>query len=346
MATKIGEVRPIGMSQVVDVSKNGRIVLGQYGRRYVVRDVVAGKTLRKLPTSSSYTYLSLSSDGRYVLYLKQVADEYGFYQPWVRDRVTNKTRLAAADSRGHAIRAGRPVADDQEVSGDSRKAAMSANGRYVAFCANLERTSHDLYLKDMRTRKLTTVRGACIGYGEDDVFNPLQVSEDARVILLPGWHDETGGWQAATLWVRGALRADVGGESPNLTDDGSAVYSNGPLTFVRYEENAPPNPIRYDIPTRALTTLPAGDPVSAEMSRRGRYVIALRDPATTQAPGLGVLDRSTQQLTDLTSRLEAAGVSPPTTQHYEATRLSSDGKVVFVGPSYGQKGTWVALTWH
>jgi hypothetical protein len=339
----IAQVRPVGMSEVVDVSKNGRLVLGKYGNKYVVRDVVAGKTLRTLPTSSSYRYVSLSSDGRYVLYLKTVSPRYGCSQPWVRDRVTNQTRLAAADSRGRAIQASFKTQDCEDVGRASMKAAMSANGRYVAFCANLQRpTTTDLYLKDMRTRKLTTVRGACLQDQEYDTVLPLQVSEDGRVILLPGKHDDFGGWQPATLWVRGAMRAGVGGEHPFLTDDGSAVYSQGPLTFAGNVEHPLANPLRYDIATRTLTSLPAGDPVSPEMSRRGRYVLELTDPWGTQPPALGVLDRTTQQVVDLTSELEAAGVRPP--NGYEGTRLSSDGKVLFVGPSYGQTGTWVAVT--
>ena len=38
---------------------------------------------------------------------------------------------------------------------------MSPDGRYVAFCANLTDPARgDLYIKDMRTRKLT-IRRAC-----------------------------------------------------------------------------------------------------------------------------------------------------------------------------------------
>ena len=67
-ATGMGCGRALGMAEVVDVSKDGRRVLGLLNGRYVVRDVVTNKTLRKLPTSPAYEYFGISDNGRYVSY--------------------------------------------------------------------------------------------------------------------------------------------------------------------------------------------------------------------------------------------------------------------------------------
>ena len=96
-----------GMHTILDVSKNGRIVLGKLTETgpFVIRDLVRNKTLRTLKSGPAYSYKSISSTGRYVHFTKDVhASGCTYARPWVYDRVTNKSRLAAATRAGKALR--------------------------------------------------------------------------------------------------------------------------------------------------------------------------------------------------------------------------------------------------
>ena len=162
-----------GMHMILDVSKNGRIVLGRLTETgpFVIRDLVRNKTLRTLKSGPAYSYKSISSTGRYVHFTRTYTRAGCTYaRPWVYDRVTNKSRLAAATRAGKALQAtwSKPgqcpyisyTESAFEMHAVGGPGQMSPDGRYVAFCANLTDPDRgDLYIKDMRTRKLTIRQG-------------------------------------------------------------------------------------------------------------------------------------------------------------------------------------------
>lgn len=357
-AGPVGVVQPTGMSDVVDVSKNGRYVLGRLGGRWVVRDLVRERTVRRLPSSASHRYHGISDTGRYVLYSYTPASgATACNEPWVRDRITNKARPAARTSKGRALPTGwagaggcpdEPSWTTQFTFSDP---AISGNGRYVAFCANLQVVDRlDLYVKDMRTKRIRTYPGVCSDLTDaHETPAPPQISEDGRVILLPGHHatgDEAGYdvWApAAILLNRSTLVGGAGGAHAQLTEDGSAVLSIGPMTCDGGWgpcSAGPKQPIRYDIASATTVALPAGDPGPAPTTRRGRFVVVVsRDAAGNH---LAILDRATGALSDLTAAFAAAGVGVPSAA--ERTSISGDGRYVFV-VSDAAGSTWVRMRW-
>lgn len=306
-AAAAGVTTPLYMSEVIDTSKSGRYVLGLRDGRYVVRDVSKDKTVRTLPSSSRYTYYGLSDSGRYVVYTRtKAANPIRCDEPWVRDRKTNKARRAATSNHGKALKAGwTPTTTGCPDGADWRsqitfsEPALSGNGRYVAFCVNLKVADRlDLYVKNMRTKRVQTWPGACSeatdANGRPVGPQPPQISETGRVVLLPGFHS-TGEavaysaaaryhvWRPASILInREVIRNDVGGAWPVLTADGSSVYSIGPTTCEGAWTRCPGGPIRYDVASGATEALPAGDPGPGPMSRRGRYVLVI-----TGVPGIG-----------------------------------------------------------
>lgn len=352
----VGVVEPTAMSSVVDVSKNGRFVLGVLGGRYVVRDVVRGRTVRKLPSSSAYAYYGLSDTGRYVVYTRtRGGAPTSCYTPWVRDRITNRARSAATRPNGRPLAAGwvpggsgcpdEPSWRTQITYSDP---AISGNGRYVAFCVNLTVADRlDLYVKDLRTRKVRTFEGVCSE--ATDAFErpqPPQISRTGRVLLLPGLHatgDEAGYnvWRPASIVLnRTTLVPNVGGAWPVLTSDGSAVLSISPNDCGGGFTSCPGGPQRYDVASATMSTLAAGDPGPGPMSRRGRYVLAIS--GTPGAYRLAVIDRAVGASTDLTPRFAAVGLAIPSS--ISRTRLSGDGRVVFLSPDT-PPATWYRLRW-
>jgi hypothetical protein len=362
-ADGVGVVQPVGMTDVVDMSKDGRYVLGRLGGRYVVRDVVRGRTVRRLPSGDEYAYHGLSDSGRYVVYTRtRPGSPTTCGTPYVRDRVTNRVRNAATTASGARLPAGWTPTGTECPDEPSWRTqitfsapAISGNGRYVAFCVNLAVPDRlDLYVKDLRTRRIRTFEGVCSEI-TDAFERPAapQVSETARVILLPG-RDATGDeagyhswWPASLLLNRSTLVAGVGGAGPVLTADGSAVYSVGPLTCLGGEVPCPGGPIRYDVSSATTAALPAGDPGPGPTTRRGRYVVVTtNDPVGNR---LAVLDRATGTSTDLTPAFVGAGVAiptwffPPRPDVPPRTLVSGDGRIVMVSPD--GSADWYRLRW-
>ncbi|MGV1004531.1 MAG: hypothetical protein ACOYEV_07130 [Candidatus Nanopelagicales bacterium] len=350
-ASALGVPRPTGLTTLYDLSKNGRIALGVKGGRTVVRDVAHRKTLMRLPTGSRYVYGDLSDTGRYVAFSYTPPGSTSCYLPYVRDRKAKQARLVATDSAGQPLRPGwdaqacaAPEAEVYLLNAVSYSApALSGNGRYVAFCADVAvRGRIDLHVKDLKSGDLRTWPGVCrVFWGEDRTLPVApQISEDGSVILLPGnyWKGEAAyQWMPASVVSDGALISDVAGGKPRLTADGSAVYYVSPLSYVSPDgvtEATGTAPARYDVQTGTTSALAPGDPGSAPMSRRGRHVVVAGGSAT--APTLGVLDRTTAALTDLAPAFGTAGLGVP----YEAT-ISGDSKVVFGKTA----GVWLALKW-
>jgi hypothetical protein len=318
--------------------------------------VVKGRTVRRLPSSGKYAYHGLSDNGRYVVYTYTRPGTTSCFTPWVRDRKTNKARPAATSVKGKPLAAGWTPASTECPDEPSWRTmitysdpAISGNGRYVAFCVNLRVADQlDLYVKDMRTKRIRTFPGACSQ--ATDAFErpqPPQISETGRVVLMPGFHatgDEAGYnvWDPASILLnRSTVVTDVGGAWPVLTGDGSAVFSMGPTTCAGGWTSCPGGPVRYDVASATTAALPAGDPGPGPMSRRGRYVLVIS--GTPGASMLSVLDRATGAATDLTPAFAAAGSAIPSS--LARTRLSGDAKVVLIASDGPSGSAWYRLRW-
>ena len=356
-AAVLGDVTATGMSEIVDVSRTGRYALGMRNGRYVVRDLVRERTVRKLPSSSRYSYEGISDTGRYVLYTRTRAGAPTQCDtPWVRDRRTNIARNAATTKKGRPLRAKwAPTATEcpDEPSWRTQitfsEPALSGNGRYVAFCVNLKVANRlDLYVKDMRTKRIRTWPGACSqAIDAYERPQPPQISETGRVVLLPGFHatgDEAGNqaWEPASLLKkRSSFVGRVGGAWPVLTDDGRAVYSIGPVDCHSGPTLCPGGPMRHDVASGTSVTLPIWDPGPGPMSRRGRYVLVIDSPDGV-VNSLHVLDRTLWMHTDLTDQFAAAGLSVP--GRSSSTLLSGNGRLVFLVPE-GSDTQWYRMPW-
>ena len=366
------------MQGIIDVSKDGRIALGwrTAGGPVVLVNLGTGRTLRTLRSGPNYAYASLSSTGRYVAFTR--AHRRGsctYWRPWVYDRVTGKSRLAASSRSGAALRPSwsqstgcatisASTPEPMGVyfhSGVRGPGMMSPDARYVVFCANLAvATRGDLYIKDLRTRKLTRRAGVCsLSPGEDEpALAAPQVSEAGRTILLPANPlGSTVTYRASVLLNRKTLRpvtlpGDVAAERIQLTDDGRSIY---------YQAGAGMGAWRYDVASGTSTGLVFGDPMRGDeispgqeyrdpewITRRGRYVAyygsRVDDPAIGRELVVGVFDRDTGVATDLTAAAVAAGM-PRRYGQVPATPtpvgISGDGKVVFLHTANGV----VAVPW-
>ena len=361
---------PTGMHTILDVSKNGRIVLGRLTEAgpVVIRDIVGNKTLRTLKSGPAYSYKSISSTGRYVHFTKDVTRNGCTYaRPWVYDRVTKKARLSAATRSGKPLVATWtrtnqcPYMSYTESAFDMRfvggPGQMSPDGRYVAFCANLTDPARgDLYIKDMRTRKLTIKEGLCPLTTEAFEFYPVHVSEGARTIMvLRNEAGSTASYGAVVVLKRRTVQAvalpgNAGARELWLTDDGMSIY---------YGVGGSPDAGRYDTASGATAALTAGDPLRNEalqpgeeyrdfvaMTRRGRFVTyngSRLDPNAVRVGLVGVFDRATGQAVDLTAASGMplqVGTTTLVPNSLVPIHISSDGRVVFIG-----WGGWATLHW-
>ena len=338
---------PTGMSDIIAVSKNGKLVLGTRGARSIVRDVAKGKTVRRLGTTAPW-YTDLSDNGRYVLYQKGATIG-------VVDVKTGKSRSAVRTKSGARIKAAWKAQGCGEDCYDSDRptvrGALSGNGRYVAYCANLKvPTRGDLYIKDMRTKALKVMTGGCPMSGEE--WNPdktslpyqIDISETGRVIMIKVSHAGP-----VRLVLNRSVVRDV--QLPwgllMMPNDGSALY------YLSYTVSGDSIGKRYDVQSGTVTDLVVDDPAGLgapgdfrepdSMTRRGRYVSYSGSVGPNSATGLaqiGVFDRQTGTTTDLTPALEALSLprldpfipadGVQRTQQYD-TLISGDGRIAFFG---------------
>jgi hypothetical protein len=336
-----------GMSDIIAVSKNGRLALGTRGARTVVRDLAKGKTVRRLGTTAPW-YTDLSDNGRYVLYQKGATIG-------VVDVKTGKSRSAVRTKSGARIKPAWKAQGCGEDCYDSDRptvrGALSGNGRYVAYCANLKvPTRGDLYIKDMRTKALKVMTGGCPMSGEE--WNPdktslpyqIDISETGRVIMIKVSHAGP-----VRLVLNRSVVRDV--QLPwgllMMPNDGSALY------YLSYTASGDSIGKRYDVQSGTVTDLAVDDPAGLggpgdfrepdSMTRRGRYVSYSGSVGPNSATGLaqiGVFDRQTGSTTDLTPALDALGLprldpfipadGVQRARQYD-TLISGDGRVAFFG---------------
>jgi hypothetical protein len=363
---------PTGMHTIVDVSKDGRIALGRMTETgpYVLRNLASNTTLRTLKSGPQYVYKSLSSTGRYVAYDRLLVKSGCTYsRPYVLDRVSGKSRLAATTRSGKALMPTWPQgsACAQFATAEARFGAyfhsgvsgpgqMSPDGRWVAFCANLTDPERgDLYIKDLKTRKLTVRTGECHMASEVQEMYAPHISEAGRTVLLPFTiNDSTQGHAVDVLLMRKTLRPAAlpgGSLRIQMADDGRTVF---------FRSGTSTDAGRYDVGSAAITPLLVGDPMRPDelapgqeyrepqgITRRGRYASyhgSRVDPTTSARLGLiGVFDRDTGQSVDLMPALAAAGVPLQVGAYPNSTvaaEISGDGKVLFFPSPAG----WMSLS--
>jgi hypothetical protein len=367
------EVTPLSVG-VQMASKSGRFVT----TGDALYDTRARKVVKRFPSRAEV--LSISDDGRYVSYtlpgprdrtvLGKPTHKWDYKKRTVKvfDRRTGKTRTATTTRSGHALKpawrtpciAGKdtegPVPCEEgfelEWAPELVGGQISGNGRYTVFCANYATPKRvDLYIKDLRTRKLTIRKGACSAWsGElDQGIQAPSISEAGGTILLPGPRtlDEGGGkWGPSRALINRARVIEIGGYAPTMTHDGKTISVKGAFQNDSYAYDE--QPVTWlDLNTGTRT--PA-DPTYLQLtmqntSRRGRYVTELESPSSVAHPiqlKLTVRDRTEGVTHDLTPALNAAGFSLGDST-VPAPILTGDGKTVFVQT---QQGPWVAIRWR
>ncbi|HEX6207307.1 MAG TPA: hypothetical protein VF058_03005 [Actinomycetota bacterium] len=195
-----GSIEPSGNSEHPSISASGRFVVfessgelipadGYPGSDIYLRDRKKRKTILVSRRSGgsqgdqgSYTP-AISADGRFVAFQtssKLVGkDTNGAADIYVRNLVKKKTRLVSASASG------------QVGDGESFDAAISADGRFVAFASNSSdlvptdgNGAADIFVKDMKTRRIRRVSVRSNGAeGTDPSHNP-QISANGRWVVF------------------------------------------------------------------------------------------------------------------------------------------------------------------
>jgi Tol biopolymer transport system component len=197
-----------------------------------VKDTVTGITVRVSTDSNgaqgngiSYNS-SISSDGRYVAFWSGasnlVADDTNFTNDvFVKDMVTGRTARVSTDSGG------------AQANGESSFAAISANGRYVAFRSNASNLVvgdtngvWDIFVKDTLMGTIRRVSTSSSGAQADRDSHDPSISSDGRYVtyqsdasnLVPG--DTNFRWDIF-------MRDTVTGTTTRLSTDSNGVQATG-----------------------------------------------------------------------------------------------------------------------
>ncbi len=264
---------------------------------------------------------------------------------------TGSTTRIDTDSQGVALWPKWPVAAEHSDDGDNlfstphvliSEASISRDGRMAAFCANYEEArTASLYVKDLRTGKLTRTRVVCgATWGEYGPFmtRPPEMSADGRVVHVNGSTYDVPPdtatqryWDADTLYFTktGRIRTVDGWGS--MTRDGSTIFM-----LIRARPRGTPDRTKgrvgaYDVRTGRTRKLGSdatvyGNPIFGfssfdRASWRGRFVVS----------DTSVIDRKHGIVTDISAILAARGYVLPSADTATACTqrlLSGDARVV------------------
>lgn len=264
---------------------------------------------------------------------------------------TGTTTRIDTDSQGVALWPKWPVAAEHSDDGDSlfstphvliSEASISRDGRMAAFCANYEEPlTARLYVKDLRTSKLTRTRVVCgATWSEYGPFmtRPPEMSADGRVVHVNGSTYDVPPdtatqryWGADTLYFTKTGRTRTVNGWGSMTRDGSTIFM-----LIRARPRGTPDRTKgrvgaYDVRTGRTRKLGSnatvyGNPIFGfsafeRASWRGRYVVN----------DTSVMDRKYGIVTDISAILAARGYVLPSASTATActTRLlSGDARVV------------------
>jgi hypothetical protein len=355
-------VEPTGLATVAAVSSTGRYITGStndYGR-WELRDLSTGTQVRLLPKKAGRP--SLSDNGRYLTYTMPVG-EWGRHKVMTFDRRTGRTRDVTRLSTGAALVPSwigyctlALCEEDQKLRYEPQLTGgqISGNGRYVVFTANFRKpTRLDVYIKDVRTGALQTLKGAgrvWLAEGDTAQLQAPSISEDGATILIPGRLEsyESGNtWQAGRALFNRTELVEIGGIGNTMTRDGRTITVNG--AFAGTDEGTPVGVQWFSVDTR--TSVPADPPQLrlnlGNSSRDGRYVLwkaSMADP-------IQIRDRTAGVSYDIQTALATAGYSVNSMAGIPGSfawgipdtksALSGDGQVAFVATSTGV----VAIRW-
>jgi len=259
---------------------------------------------------------SISSDGRFVAFESSATnlvtgDTNGLPDIFVRDLLTGKTTRASVDSLG------------RQANGPSYIAAISADGRFVAFesdATNLvmgdTNGKRDVFVYDMATRATTRVSVDSLGRQANGPSYSAAISADGRFAafesdatnLVTGdtngkrdvfVHDAT--TQATTRVSVDSLGRQANGPSLSaaISGDGRFVaFESDATNLVAGDTNGKRDIFVYDMATRATTRASVdslgrqsnGSSFNASNSADGRFV-AFESDATNLVPSDSLLKR-------------------------------------------------------
>jgi len=283
-----------------------------------VRDLQAGTTERVSVSSTGeqgdgYPGLgsrALSADGRWIVFSSYAThlvpgDSNGAWDVFVRDRATGTTERASLGP------------DGREGNGDSQDAAISTDGRFVAFSSgatNLVENDRngvdDLFVFDRQNGATERVSVDSAGAEANGRSSNGSVSGDGRLVafvsvatnLVAGdtndveevfVHDRSTGatWRASVS--SSGVQADGGGNGPELSADGRfVVFYSWASNLVAGDTNSTTDVFVHDLATAATRRVSVasdgsqGDEMSywAEISADGR-IVAFTSFADNLVPG-------------------------------------------------------------
>ncbi len=300
---------------------------------------------------------SLSADGRYGAFESSAAnlvpgDTNGVSDIFVRDRVASTTQRVSVGSGG------------VEANGISREAAISADGRWVAFASaatNLvagdTNGRSDVFVYDRQTSNIERVSVATAGIeGNADSELP-SISGDGRFVtflsvannLVPRdtnneadifVRDRQAGTTARVSVSSSGTQADGGSFDPRISSDGSTVVfdslatnlvpgDTGGFSDIFVYRLAAGTTVRASVATDG--TPGNGDSYTPAISSDGRTVV-FQTAANNLGPGdtgtnVDIYVRALAPGTTVRASLAADGVTEGDAGAYEAA-ISGDGHVV------------------
>ncbi|QRM27783.1 M10 family metallopeptidase C-terminal domain-containing protein [Microvirga sp. VF16] len=266
------------------------------------KDLLTGEVVRISTTSTGAegnghsNNVALSADGRYAVFTSSAdnlvaGDTNGKADIFLKDLATgNVTRVSTDGGR-------------RQVGGDSDKALISPDGRYVTFesyasdlVAGDTNNTRDVFLKDLFTGAVARLSTSSDGTGGDGDSRSAQISPDGRYVLFES---------NATNLVAGDtngtsdvfLKDLLTGEIRRISTDSSGTEGNGYSYQARFSADG-----RSVVFTSRASNFVPGD-------NNADYDVFLKDLAT------GAIDR----LSTTSTGAEVHGWS-------EEPRLSKDGR--------------------
>ena len=206
-----------------------------------------------------------------------------------------------------------------------------------------------LYVKDLRTGKLTRTSVACGASYEETtrLTRAPQMSEDGRVVHVNGSTFNvprdmpTSHWLADTLYFTGSGKVRTVNGFGSMTRDGRTILMRVGVRPEGTKDLTGGRVGAYNVRTKKVTTLPGRNTIYGndvftfsafdQASRRGRFVVN----ATS------VIDRTYRLTTDISAILRTKGYKIPKDEaaQCDSTRsISGDGTVVIAHGGVTAKG--------